>query len=67
VKQKAVAADTREVAIDSFWGDAQVSGDLAVGHAAGGAHEELGIQHGQALPVRGAEGLSTEGASAVQT
>jgi hypothetical protein len=53
------------MATDGLRTDIQISGDLAVGHATDGFHENLGIKVGPLLPVGRTEGLSTEGALAV--
>ena len=61
-----MASKTGQVTIDGVWGDVQIAGNLAVGHAAEGFHEDQAIEVWFFLPVGCAEGLSTEVAVAVQ-
>ena len=46
--------------------DTESPGDLPVGHAADGHHEDLGIEVWELLPVGGREGLCTEVAAAAE-
>jgi len=57
VQEEAVSAEAGEEAIDGAGRDTQVAGDLSVGHAADGPHEEPGGQVRSFEPVGGAEGL----------
>ena len=46
--------------INGFLGYLQIFGNLSVGHAADGFHNDLGIEVGHLLPVGCGEGLCTE-------
>ena len=61
-----MASKTGQVTIDGIWRDVQITGNLAIGHAAEGFHEDQAIEVWHFLPVGCAEGLSTEVAVAVQ-
>ena len=56
-----MATQPGDVAVDRLGTDVQVPGDLSVGHATDGLHEDLGIQVGTFLPVGLGERLGTEG------
>jgi hypothetical protein len=66
VQEHAVAAEAGEVSVDGRRRDVEAACDLAVAAAGDGGQEDLREQVGASEPVGGAEGLSTEGASAVE-
>ena len=53
-----------DVAINGWRADFEIPGNLAVGHTAGGLHEDPGIEVGPFLPVRLGESLCAEAAFA---
>ena len=57
MEQQAVPSEALELAVDGGWRDAQVVGDLAVGHAADGHGHELGKDIGTFQVVGRREGL----------
>jgi hypothetical protein len=66
MEQHAVPTEAGLLAVDGLGGGAKVTGDLAVGHAACGLGEQLGEDIGSFEPVGCGEGLTTEGAPAVE-
>jgi hypothetical protein len=48
------------MAIDGYWGYAEIPSDLSVGHAANGFHEDEAIDIRSFLPVCCGECLSTK-------
>ena len=67
VQQEAMSTEATEMPIDRFGRHTKITCDLPIGHTANSAHEDPGIELGQSLPVGRTEGLTTEGASAMQT
>jgi len=64
VQEQAVPAEAREVAIDGFGGDTQLTGHLSSTHATDGFHEDSGGDFWEFLPVSGGKGLCREGDTA---
>ena len=64
VKQHTVSGETGQVSIDGAWTDLQVPGDLSIGHAADGLHQDGCVDVRSFLPVSGAECLGAEGSLA---
>ena len=57
MQEDAVSAESCDMPVDGGWGDVEGTGDLTVGHAADGHHEDLGVEKRELLPVRGGESL----------
>ena len=60
VKEHTVAAQAGESIVDCLGRDAQVAGDLSVGHPANGFHDNAVVETGELLPVGHRESLGAE-------
>jgi len=59
-----MAPQPSDMSVDRLWTDLQIPGDLAVGHASGGLHDDLGVEVWSSLPIGSGEGLRAEAAFA---
>jgi len=60
MKEHTVSAQAGESIVDRLGRDPEVAGDLSVGHAADGLHEDAEVESGELLPVGHGEGLGAE-------
>jgi hypothetical protein len=65
MEQQTVAPQTGQSLVDGLGTDAEVAGDLTVGHPSDGLQDEAAIQTGKLLPVRRRKRLPTKVTAAV--